>query len=114
MRNFRRLVLGLLTTLATSVSAGCGSVSKARIQSEENMRLTHQGGAPNTRLSILRSEARWYAYLYCQKQRKNVRVIAFEDAEGPFFAGNFQVLISSSLAQTHETRHHRFTLVTDE
>lgn len=89
MRNFRRLVLGLLATLATLAAAGCGSVSNAKIQSEENMRLTHQGGAPNTRLSILRSEARWYAYLYCQKQRKNVRVIAFEDAEGPFFAGNF-------------------------
>ena len=86
MRNIRSLVLVLLATLAV---AGCVSVSNATVQSEENMRLTHQGGAPNTRLSILRSEARWYAYLYCQKQRKNVRVIAFEDAMGPFFIGNF-------------------------
>ena len=86
MRNLRGLVLGLLATLA---AAGCVGASNATIQSEENMRLTHQGGAPNTRLSILRSEARWYAYLYCQKQRKSVRVIAFEDAMGPFFIGNF-------------------------
>lgn len=86
MRNIRSLVLGLLATLAV---AGCASVSNVTTQPEENMRLTHQGGAPNTRLSILRSEARWYAYLYCQKQRKNVRVIAFEDAMGPFFIGNF-------------------------
>jgi hypothetical protein len=81
MRNFRRLMPGLLGTLA---AAGCLSVSNTKIQSEENMRLTHQGGAPNTRLSILRSEARSYAYLCCQKQRKNVRVIAFEDAMGHF------------------------------
>jgi hypothetical protein len=86
MRSFRRVVLGLLATLAV---AGCVSVSNATIQSEENMLLTHQGGALNTRLSILRSEARWYAYLYSQKQRKNARVIAFEDAIGPFFIGNF-------------------------
>ena len=88
MNSFRRLVL--LTVLPMAISlTGCATSSPTTLQPEENLRLTHKGGAPNSRLSILRSEARWYAYLYCQKQSKNVRVIAFEDAKGPFFIGNY-------------------------
>ena len=88
MRHFKGLALGLVFAV-TIVAAGCASSPTAKPQSENSMRLSHQGGSPNSRLSILRSEARWYAFLYCQSRNKNVRVIAFEDAEGPFFTGNF-------------------------
>ena len=89
MRSFRRLLLRLALLIVTISAAGCASSSSVKFQSDNNIRLSHKGGAPNTRLSILRSEARWYAHLYCQSQKKNIRVITFEDAEGPFFAGNF-------------------------
>ena len=89
MRGSRRLLLRLLFLVVTISGAGCASSSSVKLQSDNNIRLSHKGGTPNTRLSILRSEARWYAHLYCQSQKKNVHVIAFEDAEGPFFAGNF-------------------------
>ena len=89
MRGSRRLLLRLLFLVVTISGAGCASSSSVKLQSDNNIRLSHKGGTPNTRLSILRSEARWYAHLYCQSQKKNIRVITFEDAEGPFFAGNF-------------------------
>jgi hypothetical protein len=89
MRSFRRLVLRLVLLIVTISGAGCASSSSVKLQSDSNIRLSHKGGTPNTRLSILRSEARWYAHLYCQSQKKNIHVIAFQDAEGPFFSGNF-------------------------
>ena len=89
MRGFRRLLLRLLFLVVTISGAGCASSSSVTLQSDNNIRLSHKGGTPNTRLSILRSEARWYAHLHCQSQKKNVPEIAFEDAEGPFFSGNF-------------------------
>lgn len=81
-------IAGLLLTLVVALT-GCASSPSTKAQTQDNLKLTHKGGAPSTKLSILRSEARWYAYLYCQKRSKNVRVIAFEDATGPFFIGNF-------------------------
>ena len=88
MKSFRPLAIALALSLIATVT-GCASSSNPKAQSGENLRLTHKGGAPNSRLSVLRSEARWYAFLYCQKQSKNVHVIAFEDAQGPYFIGNF-------------------------
>ena len=89
MKNIRSLVLGLVFSVVTISAAGCASSSSVTLRSDDNIRLSHKGGSPNTRLSTLRSEARWYAFLYCQSQKKNIRVITFEDAEGPFFVGNF-------------------------
>lgn len=89
MRSFRRLVLRLVLLIVTISGAGCASSSSVKLQSDSNIRLSHKGGTPNTRLSILRSEARWYAHLYCQSQKKNIHVIAFQDAEGPFFFRKF-------------------------
>lgn len=88
MTSFRRLVRLAMLPMAIGLT-GCATSSSTTLQPEESLRLTHKGGAPNSRLSILRSEARWYAFLYCQKQSKNVQVIAFEDAKGPFFIGNY-------------------------
>lgn len=89
MRNLRRLALGLVFWVVMISAGGCASPSTMKLQPDNTIRLSHKGGSPNTRLSILRSEARWYAYLYCQSQKRNVRVMTFEDAEGPFFSGNF-------------------------
>ena len=114
MRSFRRLVLRLVLLIVTISGAGCASSSSVKLQSDSNIRLSHKGGTPNTRLSILRSEARWYAHLYCQSQKKNIHVIAFQDAEGPFFPKIFQALTSSFLARAHEAYRHSFSFETDE
>ena len=88
MRILKQWAVGIVLSLSMT-AAGCASFQRPAAQTEDNLRLTHQGGSPNSLLSTLRSEARWYAFLYCQNRSKNVRVISFEDAEGPFFTGNF-------------------------
>ena len=89
MKTFENLCQCLASILVLVLLNGCAGFAGPEPLPDQNIRLTHQGASPSTRLSVLRSEARWYAYVYCQKQRKNIRVLAFEDAAGPFFIGNF-------------------------
>ena len=57
MRNLGRLARGLVFWVVMISAGGCASDSTMKLQSDKTVRLSHKGGSPNTRLSILRSGA---------------------------------------------------------
>jgi hypothetical protein len=57
--------------------------------SEELLTMRNQGYAASTTIGSLRSQARWTAMLYCNKQKKTLSVLRYEDAAGPFYGGSF-------------------------